>query len=151
MSNSKRFYINRYIGFNAPILIEDENIDIREKEKDDNFDENINEITRGQIITNYLLQNFIINEADILICMIGQITYSEQQFLNKIRVFCTNKRKLFIIHNLIHLKYGNEVQKSITDILIKVISTCNLELRNIPNNYIKKLNQKSIVINNMYK
>ena len=88
----KEFILMDTVGFNAPILIEDEDNNIREKKKEDNFDEKINEITRGQIITNYLLQNFIINEADILICMIGQITYSEQQFLNKIRVFCTNKK-----------------------------------------------------------
>ncbi len=137
----KEFILMDTVGFNAPILLEDENINIREKENEENIDEKINEITRGQIITNYLLQNFIINEADILICMIGQITYSEQQFLNKIRVFCTNKKKLFIIHNLIHLMYAEEVFKYIKDVLKKVI-TCNLEERNIPNNYSKKLNQK---------
>ena len=137
----KEFILMDTVGFNAPILIEDEDNNIREKKKEDNFDEKINEITRGQIITNYLLQNFIINEADILICMIGQITYSEQQFLNKIRAFCTNKKKLFIIHNLIHLKYAEEVFKYIKDVLNKVI-TCNLELRNIPNNYNNKLLQK---------
>jgi hypothetical protein len=137
----KEFILMDTVGFNAPILIEDEDNNIREKKKEDNFDEKINEITRGQIITNYLLQNFIINEADILICMIGQITYSEQQFLNKIRVFCTNKKKLFIIHNLIHLMYAEEVFKYIKDVLKKVI-TCNLEERNIPNNYSPKLKQK---------
>ena len=101
----KEFILMDTVGFNAPILIGDDDNNIRDDENEENLDGKINKITRGQIITNYLFQNFIINEAYILICMIGQITFSEQQFLNKIRVFCTNKKKLFIIHNLIHLHF----------------------------------------------
>ena len=130
----KEFILMDTVGFNAPILIGDDDNNIREDENEEHLDEKINKITRGQIITNYLFQNFIINEAYILICMIGQITFSEQQFLNKIRVFCTNKKKLFIIHNLIHLNYAEEVYKYIKTVLKKII-TCNLEERNIPNNY----------------
>ena len=50
----KEFILMDTVGFNAPILIEDEDNNIREKKKEDNFDEKINEITRGQIITNYI-------------------------------------------------------------------------------------------------
>ena len=110
------YYLLDTLGFNAPILVEDLQKDIR---NDEDYSIKINQVTKGQIITNYLLQNFIINESDILLCLIGQLTYSEQQFLSKIRTFCNNNKKLYIIHNLIHLNDEESVKKYINDILLK--------------------------------
>ena len=66
-------------GTNAPLLIEnDDEIDVRsDKQK-------IDEIHSCKIITNHILQSFVINQAHILICVVGMLTKSEQNFLTKI-------------------------------------------------------------------
>ena len=85
----KEFILLDTVGFNAPLLIDEynEKKDIRDL-SGDKFNKIIHTITRGQIITNYLLQNFIIKEADIVICLIAQLNFSEQIFLNQIRAQC---------------------------------------------------------------
>jgi hypothetical protein len=73
-------------GTNAPLLVEDKRSfeSISQKEKD--------HIHLCQIITNYILQAFVIKQAHILICVIGMLTASEQNFLNKIKKFSKNKK-----------------------------------------------------------
>ena len=124
----KNFILLDTVGFNAPLLID--NIDQQKKDiresSEDKFNKILNTITKGQIITNSLLQNFIINEADIIICLIAQLNYSEQIFLNQIRSQCEGKKTLYVVHNLIHLKNKEEIEKYIEDILLKSY-TFNLE------------------------
>ena len=68
-----------------------------------------------------ILQTFVIQNADILICVVGMLTSSEQQFLNKIKKNCSGKKRLIVIHNLIHCYDKNEVEDYINNILKKSI------------------------------
>ena len=129
----KCFILLDTVGFNAPLLIDNiknQEKDIRES-SEDKLNKILNTITRGQIITNYLLQNFIIKEADIIICLIAQLNYSEQIFLNQIRAQCEGKKTLYVVHNLIHLNNKVEIEKYLNEILLKSY-TFNLEKINIP-------------------
>ena len=45
-------------------------------------------------ITNYIVQAFVIQNADILICVVEMLTSSEQQFLNKIKKKLQWKEKI---------------------------------------------------------
>ena len=128
----KEFILLDTVGFNAPLLIDEynEKKDIRDL-SGDKFSKIINIITRGQIITNYLLQNFIINEADIVICLIAQLNFSEQIFLNQIRAQCEGKKSLYVVHNLIHLKNKKEIEKYLEETLLKSY-TFDLEKIKIP-------------------
>ena len=90
------------VGTNAPLLVED-NKDNKDVRDDKDFEEKIEDINLCQIITNYIVQTFVIQNADILICVVGMLSSSEQQFLNKIKKNCSGKKKLFVIHNLIQL------------------------------------------------
>ena len=129
---NKEFILLDTVGFNAPLLIDEynEKKDIRDL-SGDNFNKIIHTITRGQIITNYLLQNFIINEADIVICLIAQLNFSEQIFLNQIRAQCEGKKSLYVVHNLIHLKDREEIDKYLKETLLKSY-TFDLEKIKIP-------------------
>ena len=89
------------VGTNAPLLVEDKSNDPRDEP--DFFSQKLNEINLCQIITNYIVQTFVIEHADILICVVGMLTSSEQQFLNKIKKNCFGKKQLIVIHNLIHM------------------------------------------------
>ena len=83
--------------------------------------------SREKIITELFLQNYIINNSDILIIVVGILTYSEQKLLNRIRTEFlkarNNKNKdhkpLFIIHNLMTYKTIEQVEEYINDFLLK--------------------------------
>ena len=115
-------------GTNAPLLVEDDNDDPRNKP---NFQKELDKINLSQIITNYIVQTFVIKEADTLICVVGMLTSSEQAFLNKIKKNCKNKKRLIVIHNLINCFTQNDINIYIKDILNKSIIN-NFEERKIP-------------------
>ena len=59
--------------------------------------------TRDRQNTDYFLQKFILNSADILLCIVNQLNLSDHKFLNRIQEENKDK-KIFVIHNLKTLK-----------------------------------------------
>ena len=57
------------------------------------------EITRDKLMTENFLQDFAIYSSHIVIAVVGQLTFQDQKFLNRMKDICKNK-KLLIIHNL---------------------------------------------------
>ena len=104
-------------GTNAPLLISG-NDDPRNKP---NFQKELDYINLCEIITNYIIQTFIIKEAQILICVVGMLTCSEQQFLNKVKRNCKNLKQLIVIHNLITCSTKEDIEKYIEKTLKKSI------------------------------
>ena len=106
-------------GTNVPLLIDEGAPDIR---NDKNFFQNeLYYINLCQIITNYILQTFIIEIAEVLICVVGMLTSSEQVFLNKVKKNCRNKKKLIVIHNLTKCYKKEEIEIYKQKILLKNI------------------------------
>jgi hypothetical protein len=105
-------------GTNAPLLLEDGEED---KRKDPNFIKELEDINLCQIITNYLIQTFIIKEAHTLICVVGMLTSSETIFLNKIKKNCRDKKQLLVIHNLINCHSKRDIEKYKKEILLNNI------------------------------
>ena len=84
-------------GLETPILKLDANI------KEYKVNEYFREKSKEKLFTELFLQNYIINNSDILIAVVGILTYSEQKFLMKIKKEIENSKlniPLFIIHNL---------------------------------------------------
>ena len=102
-------------GFEAPFLLK----------KDAILDKNyimLKELIKDKIITQYFLQNFIINNSDILISVVGQLSFQEQKFLNKLKSDIANlklAKYLIVIHNLITLTTIEQVKNYINNILLK--------------------------------
>ena len=115
-------------GTNAPLLVEEGEEDRRHEK---NFQKDLDEINLCQIITNYIIQTFIIKVADTLICIVGMLTAAEQQFLNKVKKNCRNKKKLIVIHNLIKCYTKRDIEKYKNEILLKSIIN-EFEERPIP-------------------
>jgi len=107
-------------------IIKKENDMLNEKEIEQNkeFKEN----ARDKIMTELFLQKFIIMVSDILLIVVGKLTYSEQLLINKIKVESkkANKGRIFIIHNLQEFSLVSEVQDYIKNTLLKC-STFNLK------------------------
>ena len=94
-----------------------QNDDIKKKEK-----EYFREKSKEKIITELFLQRYIINNSDILIIVVGILSYSEQKLLNKIKNEIQKaklKKTLFIIHNLITYNSINQVEEYINNTLLK--------------------------------
>ena len=100
-------------GFETPILTE-------ENEKKD-FNKN-KELLYDKIYTEMFLQNFFLNQSDIPILVIGNLTFCEQKLLERIKSAIKNKREhkaLFVVHNLKNYSYIKEVKDYINNILLK--------------------------------
>ena len=112
-------------GLEIPVLREEEAIE----DNNDNKNEYFKEKSREKLITELFLQNYIINNSDILIVVVGILTYSEQKLLMKIKKELEKARinpPLYIIHNLITYTSVKQVKEYINDFLMKS-ATFNLE------------------------
>ena len=127
------------VGTNSPLLIGN---DVKEDPRDkDNYQSEMEDVNLCQIITNYIVQKFVIQYADILICAVGMLTTNEQQFLNKIKKNCSGKKKLYVIHNLIQLYGKKQIEEYIENVLKKSI-TYELQEEKIPNVYKRRTDEE---------
>ena len=80
------------------------------------------EKSREKLITELFLQNYIIKNSDILILVVGILSYSEQKLLNRIKTDIQKlkiNKTLFIIHNLKSYITKNQVKNYIKNTLMK--------------------------------
>ena len=92
------------------------------EDKKESEKELFKEKSRDKIITEYFLQNYIIHNSDILIAVVGLLTYSEQKILNRIKTELKRAKiykTLYIIHNLMTFTSIKQVKSYINDILLK--------------------------------
>ena len=99
------------------------------KEKDVNDEKNQKEIfkekSREKMITELFLQNYIINNSDILIIVVDILTYSEQKLINRIKSDIRRakiNKPLYIIHNLKTYTSVKQVEDYINNILLKSVT-----------------------------
>ena len=78
--------------------------------------------TRDRQNTDYFLQKFILNSADILLCIVNQLNLSDHKFLNRIQEENKDK-KIFVIHNLKTLKRKDDVKDYIEETLLKLVTS----------------------------
>ena len=98
----------------------EQNINIEKQER--NRSEYFKEKSREKLITELFLQNYIIHNSDILIVVVGLLTYSEQKLLNRIKIELKRaklNKTLYIIHNLMTYTTIEQVESYINDIIKK--------------------------------
>ena len=115
-------FINRRIvlldsaGLETPVLQSDET---STNENQNNF---FKEKCREKLITELFLQNYIINNSDILIVVVDSLTFSEQKLLLKIKREMNRAKlsiPLYIIHNLKSFTSVEQVEDYIKNTLLK--------------------------------
>ena len=102
-------------GLETPVLVSD-----LESEKDNN--ELFREKSREKLITELFLQNYIINNSDILIVVVDSLSFFEQKLLMKVKKEMEKSKKylpLYIIHNLKAYTSKKQVQEYISETLLK--------------------------------
>ena len=106
-------------GFQTP-LVENNVYKLSADKEDLKEEEYLNEVTelsRDKQMTECLLQKFVLTQANILICVVGELTYTEQKFLNKIKRDTKDKR-IFVVHNLQNFTKKEQVVNYIKNILM---------------------------------
>lgn len=83
---------------------------------------NLKDIASDKTLTEYFLQNFIIQKSNILMIVLGILSYNEQKLLNRIKT--ENRKKqgnphLYVIHNLQTFSLKEQVQDYIEETLLK--------------------------------
>ncbi len=116
-------------GSEAP-LVKNENM---ENESSNNiYDiEFVSELARDKIATENFLQEFIYNNSNILLVIVGQLTNDDQKLINRIKLMEGNKKNIFIIHNLMFIETIESAKKIIEDTILKSITFNNLKEINI--------------------
>jgi len=100
--------------------------DNEDNEREENIEKSEKELfkdkLRDKIITELFLQSYIIHNSDIILAVVGPLTFSEQKLLNRIKIeIKKNKinKPLYIIHNLKTYTRIQQVEEYIKDILLK--------------------------------
>ena len=118
-NNNKEVLLLDSAGFETPLLkntIDDKEIN----------DDQISIIARDKIFTELFLQELIIEFSDIILIVIGLLTFSEQKLLNRIKKnIIKNKKKnksldktIIIIHNLQNFVEVEQVEKYLKEVLL---------------------------------
>jgi hypothetical protein len=102
-----------------------ENIYNDDKRNENNY-QKISEIAKDKIFTELFLQKLIIEFSDVLLIVIGQLTFAEQKLLNRIKKNLAKNlseskdkkaQKIFIIHNLQNFVEKYQVENYIKEVL----------------------------------
>jgi len=106
----------------------------------------IKSIVRDQKVCEILLSDFIIKESNILIAVVEQLSFAEQEMLRTLigrlkqkEVDSIEKRKLIVIHNLMNIKKLQDIEKFINEILLKSL-TFSLEKQFVEDHNDSKFN-----------
>jgi len=116
-SENKNIILIDSAGSETP-LVEDENFNFNKfKDNLEELREQLDNLARDKCLTESFLQNIIINESNMLLIIVGNLTYPEQKLLNKIRK--EKKQNLYIIHNLQTFTQKSQVEHYIEETLLK--------------------------------
>ena len=127
--SNKRFIILDTEGSQNAIKVEEEERNKIYKLNELEKIEKIEEASRDRQMTENFLQGFALDSSHIVIAVVGQLTFQDQKFLNRIKDVCKNKN-LFIVHNLMFLEKKEEVENHIKDVIESSLFF-NLEKQNM--------------------
>ena len=114
---NKRYIILDTEGSQNAITIEDKEERIKfDKLKGIERMDTIEARSRDRQMTENFLQNFALDSAHIVIAVVGQLTFQDQKFLNRIKESTKNK-SLFIVHNLMFLEDKVQVKEHMKDVI----------------------------------
>ena len=130
MNKDDNFILIDTAGTESPLLDKSKKEDINEnaeqiKKEEEEEKISIENIAKDRQITDYFIQKFILEKSDIFICVVDNLTLTDQKFINRIIKYYANK-KIFIVHNLKTFVQKSQVEEYIEDTLLQSL-TFNLE------------------------
>ena len=115
-------------GIGTPLLTEEELY----RDKDEENRQKYESIFRDKSQTENFIQNLIIDLCDMMLIVVGHLTFREQKLINKIVKEIQSKSnkktsQIYIIHNLVHFLTKKQVEEYIENTLFKS-ATFNLKI-----------------------
>ena len=107
----------------------------------------INDLVKDRAILEFFILKYVLEYSDIIIAVVGQLTYSEQQLLLRIKREYTQK-KIFIVHNLLNFETKQQVTDYIDNVLKKSL-TFQIDERSMTD-YDENIKVDSTVLNQTY-
>ena len=140
-------------GQENPLVREGDNSGSEEKNKMQ-LEDKIREIARDQLVCEYILSEFILEKATVIILVLEQLSYAEQMMLKNItQQLNDKKKKLLVIHNLMNLNTIPEIEGFIENTLLKSLTfklrRCKMRLfeekekENVNNYYYRQLDREN--------
>ena len=131
-------------GFETPVL-ETSDFKLGNTKDEKKALTTINEIARDRQIVEYFTQKFILTYSNVIIAVVGQLTFSEQQLFVKIKED-NKKKKIFVVHNLFNFETIKQVDDYIENTLLKSLTfklepTTYVNFKNKSEEELKKENQ----------
>ena len=135
----KGFTILDSAGLQTPLLKEIEKDEQKKNEKSNNLKKSktfiekdfkeYENLYKDKTQTENFIQNLILFLSDMVLIVVGRITFNEQRLINKIKKEIelgnrdeNKKKEIFIIHNLINFQTKKQVNEHIENILLKSAS-----------------------------
>jgi len=138
--------VNKEINNGKEVNGNIESYNKNELQSDNDLKKNIfMEKSKEKLITELFLQKYIILYSDILILVVGILTYSEQKLINKILDEIKNldvNKKIFIVHNLKELFTKEQVEDYIKKTLLKSVTFSLVERQYIGSEYTRSNNSQ---------
>ena len=119
-SDIQRFILLDSAGSSTP-LVETTNFSLDMDLSPEEARKKVNAICRDKTQSEIFLQNFVIKHSNIIIAVVGQMTYSEQKMLNRIKR--EQNKELFVVHNLMNFETVDQVDNYIEETLKRLISS----------------------------
>ena len=113
-------------GLQTPLLLKENNDNdkISNLADNDNNEEYTN-LFRDKTQTENFIQNLVLSLSEMLIIVVGKLTFNEQRLINKIKNKLNNlksKKPIFIVHNLFNYQTKEQVEEYINETLMKSVS-----------------------------
>ena len=122
-NENDKYIILDSAGLQTPLLA-DEKYEDKDEEKNKKKYE---DLYKDKTQTENFIQNLIIYLSDMILIVVGKITFNEQKLINKIKKELEEnedkkENRIFIIHNLMNFQTKSQVQKHIETNLLKSAS-----------------------------
>jgi hypothetical protein len=120
-------------GLQTPLLLKGNNNEISNLTDNDNNEEYTN-LFRDKTQTENFIQNLVLSLSEMLIIVVGKLTFNEQRLINKIKNKLNNlksKKPIFIVHNLFNYQTKEQVEEYINETLMKSVSFKIKKLDNV--------------------
>ena len=154
--NEKEFYtILDSAGLQTPLIkneeiLSDEDKNENESNKNEQKRKKYENLYKDKTQTENFIQNLIIYESDMLLIVVGKLTFNEQRLINKIKKEIesgpndnkTSNKKIYIIHNLMNFHTKKQVEDHIKDTILKSASF-NIEIQKYVDVPKKETNEKN--------
>ncbi len=92
-------------------------VEIIKNEDENAYNECLKKLILDKSLTEQFIKDFALSKSKVILLVVGQLTISEQLFINNLKDNITEDKKIIIIHNLLNFVKKKQVEDYINDVL----------------------------------